>query len=82
MDIDAYLNAQFTYTGNEKDDKGKDQKKDDKGKDQKKDDKGKDQKKDDENSSGFELSINASFSLNYTDLSNLTQQVTDIEVSI
>ena len=73
MDIDAYLNAQFTYTGNEKDDKGKDQKKDDKGKDQ---------KKDDENSSGFELSINASFSLNYTDLSNLTQQVTDIEVSI
>ena len=73
LDIDAYLNAQFTYTGNEKDDKGKDQKKDDKGKDQ---------KKDDENSSGFELSINASFSLNYTDLSNLTQQVTDIEVSI
>ena len=78
MDIDAYLNAQFTYTGG-KDKKRKDSEEDKKDDDEeKKDDDG---KKDEKNSSNFELSINASFSLNYTDLTNLTLQTTDIEVS-
>ena len=78
MDIDAYLNAQFTYTGG-KDKKRKDSEEDKKDDDEeKKDDDG---KKDEKNSSDFELSINASFSLNYTDLTNLTLQTTDIEVS-